>query len=265
MTLGSYTYPSGALYPTLDNLTVVGYPIDASRSNVLKNIRNGLKNTAQWQTLPVPFYSNPYAVQSPATYLRILAAKTGIALGQTAVQFQGGANTQSFFNSQYLQTTTTGPSSGQSYMTQLYQFYQGSTLDFTIFPSGLPETTYSMTSSATANTLTFTPTTTAGNPPTRTLNLSNVSTVGLFSGAVGDFTTAFNAGGTDPYNTEISKFLSAMYSIGFLPHPSTITQPVVSESSYFASYRSSYFSDPANFSSNGPWYNLYDQVITHFS
>ncbi len=261
MTLGSYTYPTGQPYPTLDNLTIVGYPIDASRTNVLKNIRNGIKKVSQWQTLPIPFYSNPYAVQNPSTYLRILAAKTCIGLGQNAVQFQGGANPQSFFTSQYLQTTTTGPSSGYSYMSQLYQFYQSSSLEFTIFPSNLPSTTYKMTSSGTANTLTFTPTTTAGNPPTRTLNLTNVSTVALFTGAVGDFTTAFNAGGTDPYNTEISKFLSAMYSIGFLPHPSTITQPVVSESSYFANYRSQYFSNPKNFTENGPWYNLYDQVI----
>lgn len=267
MTLGSYTYPSGKLYPTLDNLTVVGYPLSSTRKNILANIQTGLSqgdasSPRQWPNLVVPFYTNPYIASSPATDLRILAAKTSIALGQNGVQFKGAAskNTQKFFNANYLQSTAQGPSLGQSYMNDLYTHYLSDTLSVIIYPSKKPPATYTMSSSSTSGVLKF-ESTTSGAPTPITLDLSQVTTSAFFSGAVGDWATAFSPGGTGPYNTELAKIISALYSAGFLPPPSTLHQPVNAQSSYFSTYRGSYFSNPKDFSLNGPWYNLYDQVI----
>lgn len=285
LTLGSHSYPTGNLYPTLDNLTVVGFPTTSGRSSILSAIQTGLLNdqsvTPQWKNLSIPFYANPYTDTSALTYLRILAAKLSIGLAQSAigVPFRGAAVTQAYFgptdittgNSLYLQSTTSGPDTGVSYMEQLYNYYNsgGHQLQLTIFPKDYPQATYTMTASSTAGTLNLTvngsPT---GAPPLITVILGNVTTESLLSGAIGDWVheNAITPTSTDPWQTEIVKMLSALFTAGMLPPASSVTQPMVDDSTYFSSYRGAYFSNPAGsptypFSSHGPWYNLYDQVI----
>lgn len=265
LTMASYSYPTGDFYPTLDNLTQVGYPPTALRSSILSNIKavlaNDASNPPQWSTLAVPYYQNPYVLSAqPATDLRILAAKLGIALGQNGVSFQGAANTQTYFNPNYLQSTTSGPSSGTSYMQQLFNYYRTpNTLQITIFPASLPQATYTMSSLA-GTTLQFV-STTLGAPTPITLDLNTLTTTALLSGAVGEWATSFSPSGTNAYNTEIAKTISALFSAGKLPPDSSMVQPIVSEASYFSTYRNSYFTNPAGFSQHGPWYNLYDKAI----
>ena len=285
MTLGSYSFPSGQPYPTLNNLTLVGYPLTAKRSSILSSIQAGLLNdqsvTPQWTNLNIPFYSNPYTDTTPLTYLRILAAKLSIGLAQSAIgiPFRGAAQPQAFFgptdtmtgDSLYLQSTTSGPAASTSYMEQLYNYYNsgGHQLELTIFPSNYPQATYTMTASGTSGTLDLTlsgsPT---GAPSLITVILGNLSTESLLNGAIGDWVSdnAITPTSTDPWQTEIAKMLSALFTAGMLPPDSTVIQPVVDNSTYFSSYRGSYFSNPDGsmtypFSSHGPWFNLYDQSI----
>lgn len=263
MTLGSYTYPSGDLYPTLDNLTVVGYPPALARSSILQSIRNGLANLdasspPQWSRLPIPFYANPYAASAPLTDLRILAAKLSISL-KNGYLFAGAAtaNKQAFFDSDYLQNAVTGPQAGIDYMQALYNAIQTTPMSMTVYPKDLPAVTYTITADTTNLVLDLTPT----SGTSYTLNLGTLSTEAMFAGAIGDWSSSFNPSGTGPVVTEIAKVFSALFSVGMLPLASAVTQPVLDSATYFSAYRSSYFNNPASFSSYGPWYNLYDQVI----
>ncbi|HAB99439.1 MAG TPA: hypothetical protein DCE71_06430 [Parachlamydiales bacterium] len=261
MTLGSYSYPSGALYPTLDNLTVVGYPESSKRSSILQAISGGLvsgdsSTPPQWSSLTIPFYSNPYVSSSPLTDLRILAAKLSISLGNGYL-FQGAAKPQTFFNSQYLQSSSSGPMASTSYMQALYNAIGSSSMQVTIFPKDLPATTYTITADATNLLLDLTP----DSGTSYTLDLSTLTTEALLSGAIGEWSSSFTPSVTGPHLTELAKILSALFTAGMLPPRNTVTQPIVGNSTYFSAYRGSYFNNPTGFSSNGPWYNLYDQVI----
>lgn len=267
LTLGSHTYPSGKAYPTLDNLTVVGYPMNSTRKAILNGINAGLLSDAssppQWPSLTIPFYSDPYTAGAPLTDLRILAAKLSIALGLNGVQFVGAdpANVQTFFSANYLQTP--GPYSSD-YMTQLYNYYNvgGNQLQVTIFPKNYPAATYTMTSTSTPLELQLVSTSPGAVSPI-TINLGNLTTASLFDGAVGEWVAehAITPEATDPWQTEIAKIISALFTAGMLPPNSTVAQPIVANSTFFSSYRSSYFSNPSGFFSQGPLYNLYDQAI----
>ncbi len=275
LTLGSYTFPTGNLYPTLDNLTVVGYPTTSARSTILTSIQTGLANDqsspAQWAHLTIPFYNNPYAAGPPDTDLRILAAKLSIALGissdpATGIPFRGAANPQGYFNAMYLQSTTSGPAAMTSYMTKLYDYYNTppNQLELTISPAKHPQVSYIMTASATSGILHLElQGTSPAAPPIITVNLNNLSTSSLLSGAVGDWVAenAITPAATNPWQTEIAKMLSALFTAGMLPPASSVVQPVIDDSTYFSAYRGSYFSNPTGFSLHGPWFNLYDQTI----
>ena len=263
MTLGSYTYPSGALYPTLDNLTVVGYPASLPRSSILSSIRSGLINQdasalPQWKNLPVPFYANPYVASSPLTDLRILAAKLSISL-KNGYLFAGAAvsNKQGFFDSDYLQSTSSGPQASTSYMQALYNAIQATPMSMTVYPKDLPAVTYTITASGTNLLLDLTPT----SGTSYTLDLGTLTTEALLSGAVGEWSSSFNPSGTGPQVTEISKVFSALFTAGMLPPRNTVAQPIIDAASYFSSSRGTYFNNPTGFSQHGPWFNLYDQVI----
>ncbi|MDP1608367.1 MAG: beta-1,3-glucanase family protein [Chlamydiales bacterium] len=261
MTLGSYTYPTGNLYPTLDNLTVVGYPETSARSTILQAIQSGLtsqdaSSPPQWTNLVIPFYANPYVVSSPATDLRILAAKLSISL-QNGYLFQGAANSQGFFNSLYLQSTTSGPAASISYMQKLYDFLQTESIQIEIFPKDLPAVTYTMSAAGTNLLLNLIPV----SGTSYTLNLDTLTTEALLSGAVGEWSASFSPSSTGPVTTELAKMISALFSAGMLPPANTVVQPIVDSDSYFSAYRGTYFSNPTGFSLHGPWYNLYDKVI----
>ncbi|MBX9744703.1 MAG: hypothetical protein K2X08_05775, partial [Chlamydiales bacterium] len=244
MTLGSYTYPSGNLYPTLDNLTVVGYPETSARSTILQAIQSGLtvqdsSSPPQWANLVVPFYANPYAISSSATDLRILAAKLSIAL-QGGYLFEGGANSQGFFNSQYLQSTTSGPAASTSYMQKLYNSLLSESIQVQVFPKDLPAVTYTISASGTNLLLQLTP----GSGTSYTLDLSTLSTQALLSGAIGEWSSSFSPSSTGPVTTELAKVISALFSAGMLPPSGSVVQPIIDSATYFSSYRGNYFTNP---------------------
>jgi hypothetical protein len=275
MTLGSHTYPSGAFYPTLDNLTIVGYPLTLGRNSILQSISSGLSSgdassPPQWSSLVIPFYNNPYAVSSPATDLRIIAAKLSITLA-TSYLFQGAANTQTFFSSTYLENASTGPSAGKSYMQALYSHYASNQTSVQIFPANQPTATYNITADTSGSgmtNLTLDLNLQAGTggvaaPTLITVLLNNLTTEDLLGGDIGAWvgSNAITPTSTDPWQTEVAKIFSALFTAGMLPPATTVANPIVSDSSYFSTYRGSFFSNPPGFSLYGPWYNLYDKLI----
>lgn len=265
LTLGSYTYPSGQLYPTLDNLTVVGFPETISRSSVLNQIQSGLIGSgiaSDWSNLLIPFYGDPYTNGDFQTVLRVLAAKLSIALG-ISPSFQG-APTPSYFSSTYLQNQAAGPAASKSYMQLLYDHYLSDQMIVTIFPASNPTANYVMNSSGTTGVLDFTLQQSAGAAPsTISVDLNQLTTAALLSGAIGEWVSngAISPAAADPWQTEIAKILSALFTAGFLPLPSFVSQPVIVNDSFFHPYRNFYFNNPTGFSLNGPWYNLYDKVL----
>lgn len=265
LTLGSYSFPSGQLYPTLDGLAVVGFPETATRSSVLSQIQASLSGSgiaADWSYLSIPFYGNPYTNSDPQTLLRILAAKLSIALGKST-QFQG-APTPSFFSATYLQNLTNGPSAGKSYMQLLYDHYLSDQLQITVFPAANPQAMYTMRSNNISGVLQFDLQGAAGPAPSlMTVNLNNLSTSALLHGAVGEWVSegAISPAAADPWQTEIAKILSALFTAGMLPPAPSVSQPIVVTDKFFPPYRGSYFNNPSGFSLNGPWYNLYDKVV----
>jgi hypothetical protein len=265
LTLGSYTYPTGQLYPTLDNLTVVGFPETSSRSSILNQIQAGLVGSgiaSDWSTLSIPFYADPYTNSDPQTTLRILAAKLSIALSGSR-PFQG-APPVSFFSSVYLQDSTKGPAPSKSYMQLLHDHYKNKKMAITIFPASNPTANYVMTSSLTSENLDFKLHREAGKAPsTISVDLSKLTTSALLHGAIGEWVSngAISPAAADPWQTEIAKTLSALFTAGFLPLPSFVSQPVIVNDSFFDPYRGFYFKNPTGFTQNGPWYNLYDKVI----
>ncbi|MES2212610.1 MAG: hypothetical protein V4490_05675, partial [Pseudomonadota bacterium] len=84
---------------------------------------------------------------------------------------------------------------------------------------------------------------TSGSSTTITVDLSTITTTAMLSGAVGEWASSFSPSGTNAYNTEIAKTLSALFSAGMLPPASDVVQPIVSEASYFSAYRGSYFAN----------------------
>lgn len=74
--------------------------------------------TSPWNNLLIPFRSNPYSGSSPATYLRVLAPKTGGGGG--IVEPQGGVYTIPIFPIDYLSNPIYGPG---SYLDQLFAYY----------------------------------------------------------------------------------------------------------------------------------------------
>lgn len=264
MGISSFTYPSGDPYPTLDGLTSSGFSESTTRQSILGTVSAELvsddkSTTPQWVNLVVPFYNNPYIDAIPTTNLRILSAKQSINFATTL--FKGAAHPQGAFSSTYLQSTSSGPSSGKSYMTALGQYYLTNSLDFKIFPASEPEASYTMTA-LNSTTLSLV-STTSGAPSPISLNLSNLTTLDLLGGDVGTWNAdgVFTPAGTNVWYTEIAKLLSALFSAGELPPSSTLVQPIISSDTYFAPYRGDYFNDPSGFSSHGPWYNLFDSSM----
>lgn len=259
--LSSYSYPSNTpLDPGA--APVSGMTASTPRSTFLVAIMSGLTSgqppapaTATWGNLGQPYYSNPYTDTVPYSYIRTLAAKDSIA-NASGVTFKLSQVPQQFFPSDYFQNTAFGPTGATSYMQNLYDYYGSHNLYFFIYPAGEAGATYCMSSvPGQPDLLNFVPTAPLNGEPTVQLQLDNLLTEDLLSGG-GNW---LFVPGTGAYTTEMSKLLSALFSIGLLPGAtSSISSPFVNNQGYFANL--TYFTTPIQYN-NAPWYNLYDKVL----
>ncbi len=234
-----------------------------------------------WGPLSLPFYADPYNDTTALTTLRVLAAKNSLGLGASSNQFNGAKVPQTFFPEDYITSTSAGPMPGVSFLDALYTHYQSDTLYTTIHPANLPAAVYAITSNASNLVLTFTGP--GGSAPNYTLDLSMLTTEQLLTGADSGTDWPYTlTGGTDSaaYTNELDKLFSGLFTIGQLPLTSLATSatspPGPFDNSQFNSTASpggfaqlpiptggttSYFNNPPGYTSNGPWYNLYDVVI----
>jgi hypothetical protein len=269
MQVASRTYPSGNLYPTLDNLTATGMAPTTKRSTVLSTVSTDFQNLdqspgAEWSKLFLPFYTDPYAVSGePATTLRILSAKQSISFATNG--FTDAGQPFGAFASDYLTNYSEGPVTGESYMQALGAYYAyggGESLEMIIYPANESATTYTVTGVNGDDMLLNFETSTPG-APDFTVDLTKLTTFALLGGDVGvwDGDDVFNPPGVNVYNTEVAKLMSALFSAGMLPPRDSVVQPIDSQESYFVNYRSTYFANPTGFTDLGPWYNLYDYSL----
>jgi hypothetical protein len=261
MQLNTYSYPSNNPIVIDENPTVLpaGTPSNINRGTLIQTVNSELTSgqaTSSWGNLGIAYYNNPYTDSTPATYIRILAAKNSIDLS-TATQFVGAKVTQPFFPSNYASNASTGPTTGISFMQAVYNYYLSSTFYAQIFPRGLSATTYEISSvQSTPMTLQFTAV--PSNPLADvTLDLSNLAMDQLLSGSKWPFQPS-NVDAA--YTDELSKLISALFTIGKWPFTAATSQlnPFVNNNQGFAAL--SYFQNPPGFS-GGPWYNLYDKIL----
>ena len=280
--LSSHTFPSGDLYPTLDNLTVVGYPETSSRSSILQGLKNETNQTLtpsnfdtklkkNWNKLSVPFYKNPYESNpSVITDLRYVSAKTSIALEKGYLFKGGNTSATTFFDKDYLSNFE------NSYYSALFEYYSnGKKLDFKIFPAQNESATYSLTADSSSLILNLSLVQKTGGeaaPKIIKIDLNNLSTEALLGGDVGVWVkeNVFNPNKPDPWQTEISKAISALFTAGFLPYdlkdpndPSKLAQPVLINDTFLSKFRSQLFTNPSDLK-GGPWFNVYDKVVHKF-
>jgi hypothetical protein len=89
---------------------------------------------------------------------------------------------------------------------------------------------------------------------------TGLTTEELLGGDVGAWLPWLTPSAADPWQTEIAKIISTLFTAGFLPPPTGLTSITANEK-FFENYRSQYFSNPPGFSLHGPWYNLYDKLV----
>jgi hypothetical protein len=257
MQLNSFEYPSGTEINN-DKSQPAGMPSSATRSQIISTTNSGLtsgQTYASWGNLGIPYYANPYTDTAPLDYLRILAAKNSIGLS-TSVQFLGAKVPQTYFPSTYASSTSQGPAANTSFMQAVYNFYKnGNSLTATIFPANAPTAVYQITSTTDSANLQLQFVCTSGGGPTPiTLDLVDLSMEKLLSGATWPFDLVSPAANIN-YTNELSKLLSALFTIGQLPLNSG---SFVNNNSGFANF--TYFLNPNSYS-GGPWFNLYDQLL----
>jgi hypothetical protein len=268
MQLYAQEYPSNTQISVQYSALASGTPSDQTRDQMVTAFKNSMSSfTSTWGTLNIPYYNNPYTDTVPVTQLRILAAKNSIGLGASNNNFQGAKVTQGYFPTSYITSSSSGPQSNTSYLTAVYNYYHTpNTFYATIHPAGNPAVVYTITAAPTSLILELTG---ASGAPSYTLNLNNLTTEQLLSGANSGAPWPYTlTAGTDSaaYTNELSKLFSALFTIGQLP----FTAYATSMGSPFdnSQYNSamdpggystlSYFSNPPTFTLNGPWYNLYD-------
>ena len=299
MHMAAYSYTGTGTDPLNLGQPYSGTLTNLTRENVINNMNTvfsaaPLKNA--WLGLEIPFYANPYIVSGTNRIgsTRVLAAKNSIALGSTT-QFKNVSSTTNpaqYFPSDYTSNTSNGPLTGQSYMLALYNYYLSHSFTFTITPpENTTSNTYTLTSvSGTTGLLQFTGSGTAPVPPTTQLQLfydgvptsttgdTEVTTEQLLSGSVWPFSPAIAVG----YTNELSKAVSALFSIGQMPVIAPFTSPFVSKaaSSFNAPAevppggfgeldpvspnKNSYFQAIPGIPSTwtgGPWNNLYVDAL----
>ncbi len=264
MQLYTLSYPSNAPININPQVLPAGTVSTKTREQIVKDTNSVLtkgQTEPSWGNLGVPYYNNPYTDKTPSTYVRILAAKNSIDLGTNPVQFQGAKVTPAFFPSDYVSNSTEGPKTGKSFMESVYQYYTKSANAFwvQIFPANEAPAIYQITagSDATNLTLKFT-SSTPGAPTPIYIELAHLSMEKLLSGSVWPFIPTSTPAN---YGNELSKVISALFTIGQFPYTATTTsqtKPFVNNNNGFAALQ--YFSNPPGYA-NGPWYNLYDQIL----
>lgn len=298
MQMQTYSYPSY----TKNNVQPVSGTIESkTRDDIIHTLSTGLSGS--WNSLLLSFYSNPYIAGTPSGYTRVLAAKNSIAQA-TGAQYVDYAKTPTPFPADYVSNITTGPQSGLSFLGALANFCAApsNAIYLQIFPAGIPlATVYKMTASG-GNTLQFTcyqstDASLANLAPAPSLNtslslwinstsqttptLTELTTELLLSGSLWPFSPAIGV----EYTNELSKAVSALFSIGQLPLDlstspnvgNSQTNPFVVSSYQGSSLQGGFYQfepsgSPTNTyfvgptasgfgTSNGPWYNLYDKVM----
>ncbi len=267
MQLYTLSYPSNTPINSAVSLPS-GTNASMTREQIISKVNKALtkgQTYASWGNLGVPYYNDPYTDTTPASYVRILAAKNSIDLGLNPVQFQGAKVTPAFFPANYVSSPTYGPTkkSGtlQSFMQSVYTYYTtpANALWVKIFPANESPAIYQITSTSDATNLTLQfVSTTAGAPSPITLELTQLSMEKLLSGSVWPFIPASTPAN---YTNELSKVISAFFTIGQLPYTASTTSaasPFVNNNAGFAAIQ--YFNNPPGYI-NGPWYNLYDELL----
>lgn len=240
-----------------------GTIINAINNTLLTNEAAGNPNT--WSTLGLFYYDSPYTdTSNPSVYLRILAAKNSIGFGTGSSQFIGAANTQLYFPADYTSNSATGPG-GVSFMQALYNYYQSITLEIetSISNSMGGFVTYTMSSSSTNLVMDF-KTTNAPMPSNMSLDLSQLTTEELLSGGNWNFIALPESAVNNAYVAELSKDLSALFTLGSLPIKIE-NPPLIDSQAGFASLNLSYFKNPYDTAgmqwTGGPWWNVYDLAV----
>ncbi len=258
-----------------------GFPSASVQTSIMQTTMSSSnlgKYPTTWGYLPVSYYANPYTSTTSSGYIRILAAKNSTDLG-TGRLFSGGPVTYTnYFPQNYLTNTATGPTSGVSYMETVYNYYpqtaQATNSLWAIITPASGYILYNVYSSTTAGTLQFDayewPVSGSLVPISADNTTLDLSTVPLDAFLSGGMTFLNNDFGNDtPIGAELGKLISTLFSIGQLPTiniPTSYTSPfynaadVVIDQQNYGYVNVVYFPTPPLYS-NGPWYNLYDQVL----
>lgn len=276
MQLRTFSYPSNdpiivKTSPTAITAIPSGTEDNKSREQIISAVKTGLSNgevsgNPSWQYLDSIYYPDPYNSSSMGSTLRILAAKSSIALGASNTGFNGGHSVM-YFPDTYLSSTTKGPSSVTSYLEAVYDHYKTGTnppLYVHIFPGKPPgggpapnPVTYGISSTETDLELLFTIKSGDTGPTGFTVNLGDIPPDKFWSGATWPF-----VGSPTPstlYSDELSKALSSLFTVGKLPLDGTTeNNPFVNNNEGFSVF--TYFTE-APFSGTGLWSNLYCEVF----
>jgi hypothetical protein len=275
MKLYANSYLGQGSDPTINNSVsgISGMPSGSTQTSIMTTTMNTLNSyPTTWAYLPVSYYPNPYTSTTSSGYIRILAPKNSTDLS-TGRLFSGGPVTYNYFPTNYVNNSSAGPVSGQSYMEALYNYYLPGThspLYAIITPTGgnLLYKVYS--DSGNAGRLLFDAYEPGGStaiPADNTyLDLYTLPLDQLFSGGI-DFANGF--ANDTPIGAELGKLVSALFSIGQLPFTASstsATSPFYNAGDYtignkhYGYINLSYFSNPPSYT-GGPWYNLYDKAL----
>lgn len=289
--------PVSGFDPTVSRDTLMG--------SMISRFQKQSVDAGTWENLPVYYYNNMYRPatsstgNNPPLPLRILAAKNSISLGipGNPTYILTTPSTQlNTFPSDYCSNAIYGPvstpvSDQTTFMQSVLNFYSTSsnTLTCQIFPADpVPGATYLYNMSASGDDLVFTGVGSTPNLPQAPMitlvgsGPTVLTTEQLLSGSIWPFQNLTNV--TPSITNELSKLVSALFSIGQLPLTAALTatppadlscgsvpspvapatQTFVNNNCGFARIASSspgansYFVNPFPM---GPWYNLYDLAL----
>ena len=263
MQLYMLKYPSNNPISIQYSALPAGTSASQTRDQIIASLNTYLSPySTSWGTLGIPFYTNPYSDSTPTTYLRILAAKNSLALGDSTNQFVGAKVPQEYFPSNYVSNSASGPLSGKSFLQAVYDYYNsGNKLYAKIYPANLATAVYEIKADPSNLVLQLNGT---GGAPSYTLDLSLLTMQQLLSGANSGAAWPYTPTTGAAYTNELSKLISALFTIGQLPFTASATSLAspFDNSQYNSSgapggySQLSYYGNPPTYS-NGPWYNVY--------
>lgn len=291
MQLTTKSYPTGTVINIPPTVVPSGMDMtkNPNREQIIQVVSNLLETGgSSWNCLGLPYYTNPYtgATTTPPTYLRILTAKNSVSFGKSGGHFQGALIPQQYFPDTYISNTNSGPQPGVSFAQAVYNYYNTPPTQFyfQVFPAKLQingigggAAVYSMTADSALgySNLIFqfqnyvpSGTPSFAIPTSFTLNLEALRMEQLLSGSADWPYTNFVLPSPPPNviidstTVEVSKLISALFSIGYLPTSAIPTtsaaNPFINNTLGFSSLP--YFKVPSGFS-GGPWYNLYSFAL----